>query len=64
MGPVVAWHYHDLGLPRRLHCRVGMGNNGYVDEPENEKDELRKVFLAYSFDVQAEINAGWVVVVR
>ena len=27
--------YHDLGLPRRLHRCVGMGNNDY-DEPEAE----------------------------
>ena len=54
--------YHDLGLPRRLHRCVGMGNNGY-DEPEDEEGELHKVFLAYSFHVQAEIDAGLVVVV-
>ena len=54
--------YHDLGLPRRLHRCVGMGNNGY-DEPEDEEGELHKVFLAYSFHVQAEIDAGLVAVV-
>ena len=54
--------YHDLGLPRRLHRCVGMGNNGY-DEPEDEEGELHKVFLAYSFHVQAEIDTGLVVVV-
>ena len=56
--------YHDLGLPRRLHRRIGMDNNGFDDEPADEEDELHKVFLAYSFDVQAEIDAGEVVVVH
>ena len=54
--------YHDLGLPRRLHRCVGMGNNGY-DEPEDEEGELHKVFLAYSFHVQAAISSGLVAVV-
>ena len=40
-----------------------MGKNGF-DQPEDEEDELHKVFLAYSFHVQAEIDAGLVVVVR
>ena len=52
--------YHHLGLPRRLHRRIGMGDNGYDDDDE---DELHKVFLAYSFDVQDAIDAGEVVVV-
>ena len=56
--------YHDLGLPRRLHRQIGMGNNGFVAPPEDEEDELHKVFLAYSFDVQTEIDAGEVVVVH
>ena len=54
---------HDLGLPRRLHRQIGMGNNGFYDEPVDEEDELHKVFLTYSFDVQAAIDAGEVVVV-
>ena len=53
--------YHDLGLPRRLHRRVGMGDNGFQDEAG--ATELHKVFLAYSFDVQDAIETGEVVVV-
>ena len=57
--------YHDLGLPRRLHRRVGMGDNGFGETHQDEAGatELHKVFLAYSFDVQDAIDAGEVVVV-
>ena len=57
--------YHDLGLPRRLHRRVGMGDNGFGKTHQDEAGatELHKVFLAYSFDVQDAIDAGEVVVV-
>ena len=58
--------YHDLGLPRRLHRCVGMGDNGFGETHQDEAGatELHKVFLAYSFDVQGAIDAGKVVVVR
>jgi hypothetical protein len=56
-------HYHDLGLPRRLHRRIGMGDNGFGADDEEGATELHKVFLAYSFDVQDAIDAGEVVVV-
>ena len=26
--------YHELGLPRRLHRQVGMGDNGFYIEPK------------------------------
>jgi len=55
--------YHDLGLPRRLHRRVGMGDNGFGVQDEAGATELHKVFLTYSFDVQDAIDAGEVVVV-
>eukprot|EP01052_Picozoa_sp_SAG31_P028599 SAG31_NODE_2775_length_5105_cov_4.744706_1_plen_81_part_00 len=51
--------YHDLGLPRRLHRRVGMGNNGYKDDGP----EVHKVFVAYSFDVMAAIENKTVCVI-
>jgi hypothetical protein len=54
--------YHDLGLPRRLHRRVGMGDNGFGDTPEEFK--LHKVFLTYLFDVKAAIDNDVVVVVE
>ena len=54
--------YHKLGLPRRLHRRVGAGSNGIEDEAG--ATELHKVFLAYSFDVQDAIDEGSVVVVH
>lgn len=56
--------YHHLGLPRRLHRRVGMGDNGFGAEDEEGATELHKVFLAYSFDVQGAIDTGKVVVVH
>ena len=41
-----------------------MGPNGFQDEPSTCTTELHthKVFLAYSFDVQAPVDAGTVVV--
>ncbi len=53
--------YHELGLPRRLHRRVGMGSNGFFDVHQDEEVELHKVFLTYSFDVRSAINAGKVI---
>jgi hypothetical protein len=37
--------YHELGLPRRLHRQVGMGDNGFGDQPG--VFELHKVFLSH-----------------
>jgi hypothetical protein len=54
--------YHILGLPRRLHRQVGMGNNGFYDQPGVA--ELHKVYLTYSFDVKAAIDDDVVVVVE
>jgi hypothetical protein len=56
------YQYHELGIPRRLHRQVGMGNNGFGDQPEVV--ELHKVCLTYSFDVQAAIDDDVVVVVE
>ena len=54
--------YHELGLPRRLHRQVGMGDSGFYNEPEEV--ELHKVYLTYSFDVKAAIDDDVVVVVE
>ena len=60
-----------LGLPRRLHRRVGAGSNGFEHvhgDDEDEYDEhglpkaLHKVFMTYSFDVVHKITEGDVVV--
>ena len=62
---------HDLGLPRRLHRRVGAGSKGfkrYFSDDEEEEDEdgrptkLHKVFMAYSFGAMPAIDKGDVVV--
>ena len=47
------------------HPRPGTfgGFPKHSDEPAVEEDELHKVFLAYSFDLQAEIDAGEVFIV-
>ena len=59
---------HSLGLPRRLHRRCGMGDNGFGDLEEHEDEEaaveLHKVYLTYSFDVHDAIEKGNVVVVK
>jgi len=55
--------YDHLGLPRRLHRRVGVGSHGFGARHKEDATELHKVFLAYSFDVHAEIDAGNVIVV-
>ena len=53
----------DLGLPRRLHRRVGAGSKGfkrYFSDDDEEEDEdgrptkLHKVFMAYSFVVMCK----------
>jgi hypothetical protein len=54
--------YHERGLPRRLHRQVGMGDNGFYDQPGEV--ELYKVYLTYSFDVKAAIDDDVVVVVE
>ena len=54
---------HDLGLPRRLHRRVGAGTNGFKQsEVEGNTPRVHKVYLTYSFDVAAAIAAGRVVI--
>ena len=63
----------DLGLPRRLHRRVGAGSKGFKryfsdDEEEEEEDgrptKLHKVFMAYSFGAMPAIDKGDVVVCK
>ena len=54
--------YHELGLPRRLHHQVGMGDNSFYKQPEVFK--LHKVYLTYSFDVKAAIDNDVFVVVE
>ena len=56
--------YHELGLPRRLHRQIGMGDNGWGQDDEPGVDELHGVFLTYSFGVQEAIEAGEVTVVH
>jgi hypothetical protein len=56
--------YHELGLPRRLHRQIGMGDNGWGRDDEPGVDELHGVFLTYSFDVQEAIEAGEVDVIH
>ena len=62
---------HDLGLPRRLHRRVGAGSKGfkrYFSDDEEEEEEngrptkLHKVFMAYSFGAVPAIAKGDVAV--
>ena len=61
---------HALGLPRRLHRRVGAGSSGfkrYFEDEEDEDEENRpskvhKVFMAYSFDAVPAIAKGDVIV--
>ena len=57
---------HDLGLPRRLHRRVGAGSSGFKryfsDDEEEDEDgrstKLHKDFMAYSFGAVPAIAKG------